>query len=241
MQIRSSLIALLLFSILPVVSKAHGYWLDLHGTGKINDTLHIQICFGEIDDYNVRHRETGPELAYTGNFQLTIINSKGQRTPLTLQPRKDCWEAYYVPKETGTYQVIGTNSTLPVVDRSATGGINVRPMEYLCSAFQVGSTEAVTTPAQFLDIVTSQRNGLTVVKAFQNNQPAAAGTKLRVFNPGNWEKQLTLNKQGEAVFAATDKGLYIIRQDWNDNKAGTYQGVSYTTTRYRCNYCLWMW
>jgi hypothetical protein len=227
-----------IFLLLPLIGQAHGYWFDIKGTGKAGDTVKIQICFGEIDEYSVRHREAGAELAYTGSFKIFIIDNKGQRFNLSITPKTDCWEAAFVPHEKGTYQILGINENLPVVDRSTSGGQNVRPIEYLCAAYAVESESPVTNPNQFLDIITAAKDKLTLVKVYKNNIPAAANTKLRVFNPENWEKALSVDTKGEAAFMATQKGLYIIRQDWNDPTPGTWQGKSYSAIRYRCNYCL---
>jgi hypothetical protein len=235
---KSAILAILIS--LPVISLAHGYWLDITGTGKVDDPVRIQICFGEIDDFSVRHREAGAELAYTGGFKLFVIDDKGERINLPISPKEDCWEATFIPHKKGTYQILAINEELPVVDRAASGGQNVRPIEYLCAAYQVESNEWVQKPRQFLDILVASKDKLTLVKAFKNNAPAAVNTKLRVFNPENWEKMLTANEQGEAVFMTTQKGLYIIRQDWNDAKPGTWQGKSYVSVRYRCNYSLWI-
>ncbi|QNK64659.1 hypothetical protein H7F33_09355 [Pedobacter sp. PAMC26386] len=229
---------LLLLAFLPLLSQAHGYWLDIIGSGKVNQPVQIQICFGEIDVYSIRHRETGSELSQLGDFKITIIDERGKITNVQIQPKTDCWEGTFVPKEKGTYQILGINESLPVVDRSKTGGKNVRPIDYLCAAYNVEHTGYISKPVQFLDILTATRDKLIIVKAFNNGNPVNNHTKLRVFNPENWEKSLDTDEHGEAAFMPSMKGLYIIRQDYTVSKADTYKGIPYTSVRYRCNYCL---
>jgi hypothetical protein len=229
---------LLLFISLPLMSQAHGYWFDIKGSGKVNQPVQIQICFGEIDEYSVRHRETGAEFTQLGDFKITIVDEKGKSTNVQIHPKADCWEGIFIPKEKGIYQILGINESLPVVDRSKTGGKNVRPIDYLCAAYSVEHTGFISRPAQFLDIVTATREKLIVVKAFNNSSPADKSIKLRVFNPENWEKSLETDEQGEAVFMPTMKGLYIIRQDFIVPVTGTYKGLPYTSIRHRCNHCL---
>ncbi|MBB5637214.1 hypothetical protein HDF26_004447 [Pedobacter cryoconitis] len=229
---------LLLLVSLPFISQAHGYWFDIKGSGKANQPVQIQICFGEIDEYNIRHRETGPELIQLGDFKITVIDAHGKKTSIQIHPKADCWEGTFIPKEKGVYQILGINETLPVVDRSKTGGKNVRPIDYLCAAYQVEQSGYISGPVQFLDIVTSKREKLVVVKAFNNGHPASSTTKLRVFNPENWEKSLEIDEHGEAVFMPAMKGLYIIREDFTVPVTGTYQGLPYTSIRHRCNYSL---
>ncbi len=233
------LVAALLLT-LPLASLAHGYWFDVQGSGRVGTPVRVQVCFGEIDVYSVRHREAGPELALTGSFQVYVLDSQGQRTTLKLHPLRDCWEAIFTPKQPGTYRILGLNDMLPVVDRSATGGQNVRPIEYLCAAYVVGNSSTPLTPEQQLDIIAMPQGKLTQVRVFRAGQPVPADTKLRVFNPENWEKMLVTDTQGRAVFSPLRPGLYIIRQDWVDPTPGTYQGTAYVSVRHRCDYCLWV-
>jgi len=229
---------LLLLVSFPVISMAHGYWMDIKGSGKVNQPVLIQVCFGEIDEYSVRHRETGPELALTGDFRITVINEKGQHIAIQIHQKTDCWEGTFIPREKGIYQILGINDELPVVDRSKTGGKNVRPIDYLCAVYHVEKPGSVSKPVQLLDMVTYPKGKLIIGKAFNNGVPVANDTKIRVFNPENWEKSLITNEQGEFAFMPAMKGLYILRQDWVVPVSGTYKGLSYTSIRHRCNYCL---
>lgn len=229
---------LFLFVCLPLISQAHGYWFAIKGPGKINEPVQIQICFGEIDQYNIRHRETGPELIQLGDFKVTVIDEKGKHIVIGITRKADCWEGTFIPQEKGVYQILALNESLLVVDRSKTGGKNVRPIDYLCAAYTVEHTGYIEKPVQFLDIVTATRDGMVIVKAFNNGNPAVNGTKLRVFNPQNWEKSIEIDPHGEAAFMPVMKGLYIIRQDYNLAEPGSYKGVPYQMIRYRCNYSL---
>ena len=220
------------------MSHAHGYWFDIKGSGKVNQPIKIQVCFGEIDDYNIRHREKGSELALIGTFKVFIIDEKGVRTDITIKQLSDCWEGTFTPKTKGVYQILAINEELPVVDRSSTGGKNVRPIDYLCAAYKVESNNAVQQPFQVLDILTAKNGKLITIKAYKDKKLVERSTKLRIFNPDNWEKSPEIHENGEAVFMPTMKGLYIIRQDWTDNTSGQYKGVSYSGIRHRCNYCL---
>ncbi|MBE9463414.1 hypothetical protein ACFP1I_29045 [Dyadobacter subterraneus] len=223
---------------LSITCEAHGYWFDIKGSGKINSAVRIQVCYGEIDEFGVRHREKGAELPLSGDFKVFVMNGDGKRFNLKLKPRADCWETTFTPLEKGYYQILAINETLPVVDRSAIKGKNVRPVDFLCAGYNVESKVETAQSYQFLDIITSKKEKLVVVRAFKENVPVDSTTKLRVFNPENWEKSLSVNEKGEAVFMPTMKGLYIIRQDWTEPKSGTYKGVAYSGIRYRCNYCL---
>lgn len=230
--------SLLILFFLPKTTKAAAYWLEVKGNGKLNNPVKIEVCYGNIDAYNIRHRDTGAELKLTGEFKFILLSPGGKKTTLPLSQQADCWSAEFTPAEKGTYQILGINDTHPVVDRSKSGGINVKPVDYLSADYNVEGSTLRSTPAQFLDITIKREGKLVTVTAFNNGAAAAKGTKLRVFNPENWEKELTLDEKSQAFFKTTMPGLYIIREDWDDASAGTYKGVAYTSVRHRCNYCL---
>lgn len=230
------LLGLLVLS--PFFCAASAYWMDLKGSGKINEPVQIRIYYGNIEESGVRVPLKGPELILTGEFRLSVVDAKGHSATIPISLKGDGWEGNFTPREKGVYQILGINDTHPVVDRSKIGGINVRPVDYLCAAYAVESTDFVSKPVQYLDIITAKSGSQLIVKVFKNGSPAVVGTKLRVFNPENWEKELIVNNAGEANFLPTMKGLYIIREDFNDPEKGEYKGISYTAIRHRCNYFL---
>jgi hypothetical protein len=232
-------ITFLMMSIMfSLTAKASAYWMEISGSGKANDAVTIQVCYGSIDDFGVRQRDTGKELKLIGDFKFFVTSSDGQQQAIQLQQKKDCWEGSFVPKANGIYHVAGINNKHPVVDRSKSGGINEKPVDYLCTDYIVGEGIPLTKSTQQLDIITHNDGRKVIVVVYNNGQLASAGTKLRVFNPDNWEKELTVNEHGEATFVPIIKGLYIIRQDWVDKTAGSYLETNFADTRYRCNYCL---
>ena len=218
---------------------ASAYWIDVKGSGKVNEPINIELCYGSMGEYGVRHRDYGKELQLAGDFQMRIIDAKGNEQKLEFILQKDSCLAVFIPKNEGQYRIIGINDKHPVVDRSATGGENVLPIDYITAVYNVGNSIIdQSKPIQKLDILAVNKNKKIIVKAFFNGKPSKSGTKIRVFNPENWEKELILNKDGEAVFYPTMKGLYIIRQDWVEPVSGAYKNINYTSKRHRCNYYL---
>lgn len=232
------IILILIFA--PFFSQASAYWMEITGSGKTGEKVTVKLIYGNIDDFGIRHRQTGKELLLAGEFHFNLVEPAGTKSALQFYQKKDCWEASFTPKNKGTYRILGINNTHPVIDRSASGGENVLPIDYLCSQYIVGSAQGKPVPLQFLDITTRKEGKVIKVAAFQGNLAAKSKTKLRVFNPENWEKELVLDENGTAVFSPTRKGMYIIRLDWTEPKGGTYSGLTYTSIRHRCNYCLFI-
>jgi len=227
--------------LLPFMARGAAYWMEITGSKKLNETVTVRVIYGNIDESGTRHRHKGKELQLAGDFSFFVIHPDGVKEKLQLIQKEDCWEAVFTPAQLGLFRLLGINSTHPVVDRSATGGENVLPIDYLCGEYQIGSgTKMAETPALLLDITAIKKDQDVLFKVFRNGKLEAAGTKMRIFNPENWEKELSINKQGEAGFSASLKGMYNIRLDWIDPKSGNYLGVNYTSIRHRCNYCLFI-
>lgn len=234
-------IYLLLISVLfPFIANASAYWMEIKGSGKINQEVTIELIYGNIDDLGIRHRQQGLELKLAGDFKFDLITPTGEKILMKMTQKSDCWSFSFNPKTKGIYRIIGINDKHPVVDRSKTGGENILPIDYLCAQYTVGQQEGILSPQQFLDITTKKEGKQVKINAFLNNNPSKVGTKLRVFNPQNWEKELTLDINGEAIFIPTISGMYVIRQDFVEEKSGSFNNVKYTSIRYRCNYCLFI-
>ncbi|HEX8019174.1 hypothetical protein, partial [Mucilaginibacter sp.] len=68
---------ILLFIFMPFAGNASAYWMEVKGSGKLNETAYIQVCYGNIDEFSVRHRDIGTELARTGDFEIFVQDEKG--------------------------------------------------------------------------------------------------------------------------------------------------------------------
>ena len=235
--------SLLLFSVFflfPQLAKASAYWMEIHGSGKVKDPVKIQVCYGFIDDLSERHRTTGPEFQGIKNFNFFVINTKGEKLKIELQPKGDHWEGSFIPNQEGTYRILGINDQQPVLIRSKNQQENVRPIDFMCGIYQIGTHSENRSPVQFMDIVLQEKNGIYTIFPYRNMKPVEKGTMLRIFNPENWEKNIPVDEDHKAVFKPTMPGLYVIRQDWHDTTQGTFQGNFYGKIRYRNNFCLWI-
>ncbi|MFD2288241.1 hypothetical protein GJU39_16065 [Pedobacter petrophilus] len=226
--------------LFPVLSQASAYWMEIKENRHLNAPVNIELVYGNIDELGIRHRQTGKELLLAGAFTFQLFSPKGSITQLKMVQKSDCWQMNFLPTENGEYRIVGINCTHPVVDRSASGGENILPIDYLCGQYLIGTASPQGKPVQFLDLLVQQQGKTINIKAFRDKKREQAKTKLRVFNPENWEKELILNENGEAVFSATMEGMYNIRMDWSDLKSGNFKGVAYTSIRHRCNFCLFI-
>ncbi|WP_185290864.1 hypothetical protein [Chryseobacterium lactis] len=231
------LLGLFLF---PEFTKASAYWMEIHGSGKLKDPVKVQVCYGFIDDLSERHRTTGAEFQEIRNFQFFILNAKGEKSKLELKKKEDHWEGTFTPDQEGIYRLLGMNDQQPVLLRSKNPQENVRPIDFMCGAYSVGNSLNIQSPVQLMDILLQEKSGVYTVSPYRNMKPADKGTMIRIFNPENWEKNIPADENHQVIFKPTLPGLYIIRQDWNDNTPGTFQGNAYGKIRYRNNYCLWI-
>lgn len=225
-------IGILVGIVMPLLSVAHGYWLEIEGSGKIGDTVRVKVYFGEIDDNKVRHRE-----ADTARFTMVVSGpSEWDLQSLELQQKDNYWEAAFIPQVAGAYHVYAFHTTLPVVDRSAIGGKNVKPQEFLCAAYQAGIARDMEQLTPWPSIRVKNEGKQVRITTINKKKPMPAGTKIRIFHPDNADEYLTTDDKGTAVFTPEKEGLYIIRYDYVETTPGTYQGVPYVEVRNRCNF-----
>lgn len=220
-------IATLLMAALPLLTQAHGYWLELVGNGKPGSEVTVKIFFGE---YENNLREQGDRLKGMKDFRAYVIDPAGQQQAITLVQTQTCWEGRFTPAKAGQYQIFGVNDTRDVQDWTSHGLGIVRPIEYLRADYVAGNAKNATAPQTDIDVVTRSSDGQMVLTAFSKKQPLVK-TKLTVLNPQGWEKTLTTAADGTARFTPSGPGMYIVEAEQIDKTPGQYKGKEYPATR----------
>ncbi|WP_229312278.1 nickel transport complex, NikM subunit,transmembrane [Larkinella punicea] len=218
-----------LLFFLPFLSTAHGYWLELDGTGKLGTEVKVKIFFGE---YENNLREQGPRLAGMKEFRSYLIDPDGQQLTIELVQTQTCWEGRFKPTKAGNYQVFGVNDTREVQDLTSHGLGIIRPIVYLRANYWVGEKSNVSTakPQTDIDILDRNEGGQLILNTFLRQKPFAKA-KLTVLNPQGWEKNLVTNEVGTAHFIPSGPGLYIIESEQIDKIPGQYRGKDYPVVR----------
>ncbi|OJV22603.1 MAG: hypothetical protein BGO21_05465 [Dyadobacter sp. 50-39] len=230
----SFLISILI--LIPVLCNADGYWLQILGSGKPGDAARVQLYYGGVDQDSKRYIKEGKELDKLAGFVVFAVDEAGKKTPIKITRQADHWEGAFVPDKKGSYQIRAFADSLPVVERPETPGSNIRPVHYLCTTYQVGGAAPATAVIQPLEILLQEKDNVVNIQALLANQPVENGTKIRIFNPENWEKLPLTDASGKAYFIPTMKGMYIVRVDWVDKRPGQFLGKSYDSVRHRCDY-----
>ncbi len=106
-------IASLLLIVLPLLTQAHSYWLELKGSGKVGEPITVQCYFGELEN---GLREKADKLAGIKAFTASVLLPDGTTEPLTLSPADNCYQAQFTPRQAGTHQVLLVNDTRAVQD-----------------------------------------------------------------------------------------------------------------------------
>lgn len=227
--------SLVLLALTPNFVQAHGYWIELKGSGKINEPVQVQLFFGE---YSHGLREKGATLNKMADIKITVMDTDGQKTDVAMTQTNTHWEGTFTPKKTGYYQVLGINDTRDVQDWHKHNLGIVRPVQFLRADYVVGEVER-TASAQMLDVVARPEGntvGLRVYKAGRG----FANSSVKVINPEGWEKTCATNEQGRTSFVANQKGLYVVELEWIDKTPGTFKEKPYESVRYRCDMTLVM-
>ncbi len=215
--------------LLPFLVTAHGYWLELDGTGKVGSEVKVKMFFGE---YENNLREQGVRLSGMKDFRAYVIDPSGKQLTIPLVQTQTCWEGRFTPTDAGFYQVFGVNDTREVQDLTSHGLGILRPIAYLRANYLVGNGRSAneTKPQTDLDILARNEGGQLMLTVYARQQPLAK-TKLTVLNPKGWEKTLTTGDDGTAHFTSSGPGLYIVETEQIDKTPGRYKGKDYPVVR----------
>ena len=221
-------LAVLALMLMPFFSMAHGYWLEVKGSGKVGEAAKIQIYYGE---YVNQGRMKGKSLDKMNEIKLFVIDEAGNRTEVPTVQTETHWEGTFTPKAEGNYQVLGINETREVQDWHKHNLGIVRPMQYLRTNYKVGSGAIMAKAVNHFDIVATEAdNGINLI-AFKNNAPADKA-KLTIISPDGWEKVKITTERGRTSFVPNTKGVYLIEAEWIDKTPGTYKDKPYESVRY---------
>lgn len=213
-----------------MLSMAHGYWLEVVGSGKVNEAAKIQIFFGEFEN---QKRETGKLLDKMSEIKIYVLDAQGNKVEVPMTQTNTHWEGIFTPKTDGLFQIIGINDTREVQDFTKHGLGIVRPVQYLRTIYQVGEGAGEQSVANLMDALVKQVGDNIMISTWKENQTFAK-TKVRIINPEGWMKEKLTNENGKTQIKSNMKGLYLVELEYIDKTAGTFKGKNYQTVRYRC-------
>ena len=220
---------------LPTLTWAHGYWLEVKGSGKVGESAQIQLFYGE---YSEHVREKGARLDKMSEIKISVIDAQGTKTEVEMQQTDTYWQGSFVPKIEGIYQVLGINETREVQDWTKHNLGITRPVQYLRTTYVVGNAaKTPLLPQNYLD-VTAQKLGNQILLEVYKDKQAFSKMQLKVINPDGWEKNRTTNDKGKVAFIPAGKGLYLVELEWMDKTPGTFKGKEYESVRHRCDMTL---
>lgn len=229
-----TLLKLIIAILLPFSTMAHGYWIELQGSHKVNEPVTIRLYFGE---YSIGERLSDNFLDRMKDIKV-YVQYNGTKEAVTMTQQKDYWEGSYTPQKEGSYEIIGINDERDVQDWTQHGLGIVRPIQYLKTIYQAGTQQSDLKASSYLDVVVSGKGNSYSIKLYKNNQ-ANASAKIIVTHPGGAETSLETDKEGNAVFTASKPGLYLIGAEWIDPVPGKFKGKEYKTVRHKLDYSLY--
>lgn len=222
--------ASLLLILLPLLTQAHSYWLELKGSGKVGEPLTVQCYFGELEN---GLREKAEKLGGIKAFTASVLLPDGSTQPLTLSPAENCYQAQFTPNKAGTYQVLLVNDTRAVQDWTSHKLGIVRPREYLRAICQIGGGSLSAKPIHYLDVTpeTGFALGKPATLLVTKDGAAYANAPLKLTTPdGKQIKQIT-DANGRLTLTPTGAGQYVVDVDFMDKTPGQYQDKNYQAVR----------
>ncbi|MFC0181259.1 protein of unknown function [Pseudarcicella hirudinis] len=225
------LLSVLLLLMFPLISMAHGYWLEVNSLAKAGQAVSIRLFYGE---YAEQVRETGDRLNKMADIKVYVLDENGKKTEVLMKQTNTHWEGSFTPEKEGFYQVLGINDQREVQDWTKHNLGVIRPVQFLRANFTAGKKATVTNHPQFLDVSLKKDQGKYILTALKDQKPALKA-KLTIVSPSGWEKSKSTDEQGEIAFQTLEKGIYLIEFEWIDKTPGTFKNKNYESVRYQSN------
>ncbi|OXG01698.1 hypothetical protein BC749_1263 [Flavobacterium araucananum] len=180
------------------IANAHNTYLQIKGSGKINDKVEIQLLKAE---YGKEAPEKGTKLDNLKAIKIFLIDASGSKTEIVMTQTETHWQGFFIPKTTGNYTVIGVNDQNEVRDMSKKCLGNGRSILYLKALYTIKSAtnQTVTLP---LDLTAQKQNASYLLTAFKDKKQQN-DLNLTVINPDGW------SVNAFKISKTTPKKLYL--------------------------------
>lgn len=224
-----------LFLLLPFITTAHGYWIELQGTHKINEPVTIQLYYGE---YSLGERMSGKYLDKMKDIKVYVQLADGKKTQITMQQTDSFWAGSFTPTSNGTYVITGINDVRDVQDWTKHNLGITRPVQYLKAYYTVQKHKQNKSQLPLDLSVKNRSKGKFELTVLKNGEPIPE-QKLLIASSDDGAEEYTTDTKGKLVVTLKNIGLYIISIDWIDQTPGSFNDKQYETVRHRLDYSLY--
>ncbi|WP_281635934.1 hypothetical protein [Flavobacterium marginilacus] len=212
--------------LVPMALNAHNIWLEVKGSGKINDKVQVQLYFGE---YGQEAPEKGAKPDRLKDIKIFLIDASGTKSEITMTQTETHWQGSFDAKTIGTYQIIGINDQGEVRDMSKKHLGFARSISYLKAVYTVKTPETKEYAVHRLDLTVQKQNDTYLLTAFKDKKQQG-NLNITIINPDGWVKTTETNEKGKASFVPNKKGLYLINLEWIDSTKGTFKDKAFDNT-----------
>ena len=222
-----------LLLLLPLHSLAHGYWLEVSGTHKVNEAATVRLFYG---DCAAGEKLKGSFLDKMKDIQV-FVTINGRKGAVVMKQFDEYWEGSFIPAFEGLYEVTGLNDVRDVQDWTKHQLGIVRPVQYLRASYAAGKANAQSINAYALDAVVKKQDGQYNIGIYNDGKLfSEASCTLGSF--GHPDKKIGINKAGTTSLGSLAAGQYILSVEWIDKTPGEFNGKAYASVRHRLDYTL---
>jgi hypothetical protein len=215
---------------------AHGYWIELEGSHRINEAVTVKLIFGE---YSLAEKLSGEKLDRMKDIKVFLTLPDGSKKAISMTQQTDCWKGEFFPTQEGLYTITGINDTREVQDWTKHGLGITRPVQYLKAEYRIGTDRQKTGRANWLDIDV-RKTGERKYELFLTRDGQPVDTCLvTIVNPAGEEEEIKTGKDGKVVFTTSATGMYLVGVQWVDENPGVFRGKEYKTIRHKLDYSLY--
>ncbi len=223
------LFALLIFVILvSTQSFAHFIWVETDQQGELNKEQEIKIFFGEFS-YGKYEKAEGRSFSRIKDFELYIMNPKGEKIDLNAKPNGDHYLAKFTPNSEGTFTVVLNHDKIPVYDLSKYGHGVFKANYHATSKIQVGKKieETFARNPESITIKNLSDTKDTYKLQVWYKGEVLKNSKVHILAPDNWSKTLKTDENGMISFTLPWKSTFVIEAVFKQEDKGVYMNAEY--------------
>ncbi len=225
---KKNLITIILIAFAGAKSFAHYLWVETQPIGHIEKEQLIKVYFGEYT-HGAMEKVEGEAFAKVNQFELWVVDAKGNKTPLKTTPHNNYYLAKFTPKTNGTFTVVLNNNKIDVIDYTKYNFGIFKTHYHATTKFQVGGNTNETVVLNGAGIavkdVSKNKNEVKLQVLFKN-EPFAKN-ELKIFVSDLWSKTLETDENGYVSFKLPWETRYIIETTTKEEVPGKYKGEDY--------------
>jgi uncharacterized GH25 family protein len=236
---KKSIITVLVLLFATAQSFAHYLWVETNPEGEKGKEQEVRVYYGEYT-YGVIEKVNGEAFPSVKYFTLWLVDTKGNKSEISVKPTEDYYVGTFKPKKDGVYTVVLDNDAIDVIDYTKYDFGIFKTHYNSIAKVQVGGINAETATMNDSGITVkdvSENNDEVKLQVLFKNKPLPKN-EFKIYVSDLWTKTLETDENGFVSFKKPWNTKYIIETTFEERTPGTYNGEAYEFIWHCATYCI---